>query len=53
LQYGITDLVDNLWLELQQKGLTPGPHLYLNGVSITKQKGFGKFHLAAKWQGRF
>jgi hypothetical protein len=47
------ELVDNLWLELQQMGLTPGHHLYLNGVSITKQKGFGKFNLAAKWQGRY
>jgi hypothetical protein len=47
------ELVDNFWLELQQIGLTPGHHLYLNGVSITKQKGFGKFNLAAKWQGRY
>jgi hypothetical protein len=47
------ELVDNLWLGLQQIGLMPGHHLYLNGVSITKQKGFGKFNLAAKWQGRY
>jgi hypothetical protein len=47
------ELVDNFWLELQQIGLTPGHHLYLNGVSVTKQKGFGKFDLAAKWQGRY
>jgi Transposase DDE domain len=47
------ELVDNFWLELGQMGLTPGHHLYLNGVSVTKQKGFGKFNLAAKWQGRY
>jgi Transposase DDE domain len=47
------ELVDNFWLELQQIGLTPGHHSYLNGVSVTKQKGFGKFNLAAKWQGRY
>jgi Transposase DDE domain len=47
------ELVDNFWLELQQMGLTPGHHLYLDGVSITKQKGFGKFNLAAKWQGNY
>jgi hypothetical protein len=47
------ELVNSFWLELRQMGLTPGHHLYLNGISVTKQKGFGKFNLAAKWQGRY
>lgn len=27
--------------------------LYLNGVSVTKQKGFAKFNVAGKWKGKY
>jgi hypothetical protein len=27
--------------------------LYLNGVSVTKQKGFGKFNVACKWKRKY
>jgi hypothetical protein len=47
------ELVDNFWLELRQMSLTPGHHLYFNGVSVIKQKGFGKSNLAVKWQGHY
>ena len=39
-------LEGEIWLQLQQLGLVPGMQLYLNGVSVTKQKGFGKFNVA-------
>jgi hypothetical protein len=31
-------------------GLQPGMSAFLQGVSVTKQKGFGTFNVAAKWQ---
>jgi hypothetical protein len=39
-----------VWVELKALGLTPGMSLFLQGVSITKTKGFGGLNLAAKWQ---
>ena len=44
------EVEEYLWLALHKLGLKPGTSLFLNGVSITKQKGFGQFNLAAKWQ---
>jgi len=34
------------WLQLKELGLSPGFSLYLEGVNITKQKGFERFNLA-------
>ena len=31
------------WLQLKELGLSPGCSLYLEGVNITKQKGFERF----------
>jgi len=41
------------WLQLKELGLFPGTSLYLEGVKITKQKGFEKFNLAAKWKKKY
>jgi hypothetical protein len=41
---------DGLWVELQALGLEPGHQVYLQGVNVTKQKGFGTFTVAAKWK---
>ena len=46
-------LEDEISLELNALGLIPGSCLYLNGVSVTKQKGFGPFNLAAKWKRKY
>ncbi len=46
-------LEDEIWLELNALGLVPGSCLYLNGISVTKQKGFGPFNLAAKWKRKY
>lgn len=35
------------------KGLAPGVSLYLQGVHVTKQKGFAKFNVACKWLRRY
>jgi hypothetical protein len=42
-----------IWLQLKALGLTPGNSLYLEGVKVTKQKGFGEFNLAAKWKRKY
>jgi Transposase DDE domain len=39
-----------LLTELSAFGLKPGMSAFLQGVSVTKQKGFGTFNVAAKWQ---
>lgn len=46
-------LEDGIWLELNALGLVPGSCLYLNGISVTKQKGFCPFNLAAKWKRKY
>lgn len=38
------------WKALKDLGLTPGMSLYLEGVKVTKSKGFGEINLAAKWK---
>jgi hypothetical protein len=36
--------------EMKELGLSKGTKLFLNGINITKSKGFGKFNLACKWK---
>jgi len=43
-------LDDELWVQLKDLGLRPGISLYLEGVNVTKQKGFERVNLAAKWK---
>lgn len=35
---------------LSDLSLAPGVKLFMNGVSVTKEKGFAQFNLAAYWQ---
>lgn len=44
---------EQTWCELGSLGLTPGTSLFLNPVSVTKQKGFGPFQVASKWKRRY
>lgn len=37
------------WVQFNALGLAPGVSLYLQGVHVTKQKGFAKFNVACKW----
>lgn len=46
-------LEDEIWLQLSGLGLSPGMTLYLNGVRVTKQKGFAKFNVACKWKRKY
>jgi len=39
-------LDDEVWVQLKDLGLSPGISLYLEGVNVTKQKGFERFNLA-------
>ena len=41
---------DSVFVELIKLGLKPGMNLFIEGVSVTKQKGFGPFNVAGKWQ---
>ena len=42
-----------IWLPLQNLGLTPGISFYLRGHKITKTKQVAGFDLAAKWQRKY
>lgn len=42
-----------IWLPLQNLGLTPGISFYLRGNKITKTKQVAIFDLAAKWQRKY
>ena len=46
-------LEDEIWLQLSGLGLSPGMTFYLNGVRVTKQKGFAKFNVACKWKRKY
>ena len=46
-------LEDEIWLQLNGLGLSPGMSFYLNGVRVTKQKGFAKFNVACKWKRKY
>jgi hypothetical protein len=39
-------LSDENWVQMNALGLSPGISLYLEGVKVTKQKGFERFNLA-------
>lgn len=40
----------DVWLELNDLGLSPGVSLFIKGVKVTKIKGFISFNVACKWQ---
>lgn len=44
---------EQIWLQLSELGLAPGTSLYLEGINVTKQKGFAKFNVAAKWKRKY
>ena len=46
-------LENEIWLQLNDFGLSPGMTFYLNGVRVTKQKGFAKFNVACKWKRKY
>lgn len=40
----------DIWLELDDLGLSPGLSFFLKGVKVTKTKGLRGFNLACKWK---
>ncbi|AOX02909.1 transposase [Moorena producens PAL-8-15-08-1] len=38
------------WLQLNDLGLVPGVSLFIQGVKVTKTRGFSNFNVACKWQ---
>ncbi len=40
----------DIWVELNNLGLTPGVSFFMKGVKVTKTKGFFSFNVASKWQ---
>ena len=47
------ELEKEIWIQLRALGLTPGSSLYLEGIHLTKQKGFKRYNLAAKWKKKY
>jgi len=47
------ELEKEIWIQLKALGLTSGSSLYLEGVYLTKQKGFKRYNLAAKWKKKY
>lgn len=52
-QNEFVQLEDEIWLQLSSLGLSPGMSFYLNGVRVTKQKGFTKLNVACKWKRKY
>ena len=44
------EVKNEIWLELNHLGLSPGVSFFLQGVKVTKQKGFVSFNVACKWK---
>ena len=44
------EVKNEMWLELNHLGLSPGVSLFLKGVKVTKKKGFVGFNVACKWK---
>lgn len=42
-----------LWVQLQNLGLSPGVCFYFQGVKVTKTKGFTGFNVACKWKKKY
>jgi Transposase DDE domain len=43
----------DIWVKLQDLGVIPGTSIYLQGVKLTKSKGFKPANIAAKWKGKY
>ena len=52
-QNEFVQLEEEVWLQLEALGLSPGMAFYLNRVRVTKQKGFAKFNVACKWKRKY
>jgi hypothetical protein len=46
------EIADDIW-QLQDLGVTPGISLYLEGVKLTKNKGFSPANIVGKWKGKY
>jgi hypothetical protein len=44
------EMQTDIWLELNELGLSPGVSFFLKGVKVTKSQGFTSFNLACKWK---
>lgn len=42
-----------IWVLLKNLGLSPGVTLYLQGVKVTKTRGFTNFNVACKWRRKY
>lgn len=40
----------DIWVELNELGLTPGTSMFIQGAKVTKAKGFTSFNVACKWK---
>lgn len=47
------ELEREIWMQLKALGLRPGISVYIEGVGLTKQKGYKPYNLAAKWKKKY
>lgn len=47
------EIADDIWLKLQDLGVTPGIYVYLEGVKLTKNKGFSPANIVGKWKRKY
>ncbi len=47
------EVEEEVWVQLQAVGLTPGVSLYFQGVKVTKTKGFSGANIAGKWKRKY
>lgn len=47
------EIAPNCWMQLQELGVKPGISIYLEGVRLTKSKGFEKANIVGKWQRKY
>ena len=47
------EVEEEVWVQLQAVGLTPGVSLYFQGVKVTKTKGFSGANIACKWKRKY
>lgn len=44
------EIAPEIWWQLQELGVAPGISIYLEGVKLTKSKGFDQANIAVKWK---
>lgn len=47
------EIAPSIWVKLQDLGVTPGISVYLEGIKVTKKKGFNPANIVGKWKRKY